>query len=624
MPGVNQFIREVVMFILGIMALSQSMVLPGALILKVINFRGSFIQRLGYIIGLSLIVTFLGILFLTLLGLYKQIVVIILFVVQVVGLLWMYRYSLGESITTLLPQIWNHFVHSLNDFFPPLNEDETSTLAAFVRSIFKLGFFILAISVLWWAFKLFFNYLGSIFTAWDAINSWNKWALTWANGHVPLYTQSYPQLIPAHWSLTYIFIGSSKVQFFAKALMLCFTFLILLLFMDLGIQTSKGGFLAGCVITYLLLKKFLLPQLTNGYVDIAVAFFASLTIYSLVKLLNTPDENQRPVLLVLSAVFAGGAAMVKQTGVYVFLVYFPLVYLGILRPLYNGRVQPLLRPVLHASTIATFLALPWYIFKFFIFRMGLDRPEVQNLMQVSTNQYDAVAPTTQFLAALGQFDKYIWLFPLILLGMFLLPSFYRWLTLLYILPFPLIWSFLASYDTRNLSICLPILGMVAGLVIEEVLLRFVSWVDNLQVVRLRVFLIPIILLGALLFVNTYFPSAKLMEEQSRLQRQAFSPQKNDAIYEIVAKEGPGARILTNYPIDYLPGLEDVKVDFGYRDYNDFLYRLQDPAIEYLLLPRVIDSRISEYIDEKLTSGDYELIFENKEWLYYRMIHIVRR
>jgi len=612
------------MFILGIMALSQSMLLPGALILKAINFRGSFIQRLSYMAGLSLVVAFCGIFVLTLLGLYKQTFVVVLFVIQVIGLLWMYRYSLGEPITTHFPQIWNRFVHSLKDFILPSKEDETSSLTLFVHSIFKLVFFILALSVLWWALKLFFNYLGSIFTAWDAINSWNKWALAWADGQMPLYTQNYPQLMPANWSLTYIFMGSTKVQFFAKALMLCFTFLILLLFMDLGLQTDKGGFLAGCVITYLLLKKFLLPQLTNGYVDIAVAFFACLTIYSLVKLLNTPDENQRPTLLVLSAVFAGGAAMVKQTGVYVFLVYFPLVYLGILRPLYNGRVQPLLRPVLYASAIATFLAVPWYILKFFMFRMGLDRPELQNLMQVSANEFGALAPTTQFLAALGQFDKYIWLFPLVLLGMFLLPTFYRWLTLLYILPFPLIWSFIASYDTRNLAICLPILGMVAGLVIEEVLLKAAFWVDNFQTVRLKMFLVPIILIGVLLVVNAYFSASKLIEEQGRLQREAFSPQKNEAIYEIVGREGPEVRILTNYPIEYLPGLEEVKVDFGYRDYNDFLYRLQDPAIEYLLLPRVIDPGISDYIEQKLASGDYELVFENKEWLYYRMIHIAKR
>jgi hypothetical protein len=611
------------MFLLGFMALSQSMALPGALILKAINLRGSFIQRLGYMVGLSLVVTFCGIFFLTLLGLYNQFIVVILFVIQVVGLFWMYRYSLGEPIATLLPQTWNSFVHSMKDFLLPSDEAETSSLPVFVQSIFKFVFFILALSVLWWALKLFFNYLGSIFTAWDAINSWNKWALAWAAGEVPLYTQNYPQLIPANWSLTYIFMGSTKVQFFAKALMLCFTFLILLLFMDLGFQTDKGGFLAGCVITYLLLKKFLLPQLTNGYVDIAAAFFAFLTVYSLVKLLNTQDENQRPILLVLSAVFAGGAAMVKQTGVYVFLVYFPLVYLGILRPLYNGRVQLLLRPMLYASAIATFLAVPWYILKFFLFRIGLDRPEVQNLMQISSNEYDAVGRTTQFLAAMGQFDKYIWLFPLVLLGMVLLPTFYRWLTLLYILPFPLIWSFVASYDTRNLAICLPIVGMVAGLVIEEVLLKLASWVNNFQAVRLRMFLIPILLIGVLLVLNAYFPASTLIEEQGRLQREAFSPQKNEAIYEIVAREGPEVRILTNYPMEYLPGLEEVKVEFGYRDYNDFLYRLQNPAIEYLLLPRVIDPRISDYIEQKLASGDYELVFENKEWLYYRMIYIAK-
>ena len=612
------------MFLLGTMAFFQSMVLPGALILKRLNFSGSFIQRLSYAVGLSLVTTFCGIFLLTLLGLYKQVVVLVIFAVQVAGLFWMYRYELAKPIVPVLAQIWNQIVHSPDKFILPLDEAESHPLKKLTSSIFNLIFFVLAVSVLWWAFRLFLNYLGSIFDAWDSINSWNQWALTWASGHVPLYTHDYPQLIPAHWSLTYVFMGNTKIQFFAKALMLSFTFLTLLLSVDLGLRTNKGGFLIGTVLTYLLLKKFLMPELTNGYVDIAVAYFTLLNFHSLLQLLDTTDEGQRPVLLVLGAVFAGGAAMTKQSGVFIFLLYFPLVYLGILRPFHGGQVRPLLRPFLLAGTIAIILALPWYIFKFIAFQMGLDRPQVQTLIQVSSNTYDGAPLVAQTVAAFGQFDKYLLLFPLILLGLAILPAFYRWLIGLFVLPYPFLWAYVASYDTRNLSIWLPVFAMIAGLVLEELLLRSASFVESSHIVRLRAFLIPAVFLVALLTVNYYLPASKLMERQGRLQRQAFSPQKNKAIYKIVAKEGPQVRILTNYPIDYLPGLEEVKVDFGYRDYNDFLYRLQNPAVEYLLLPRVIDPRISEYIEQKLTSGEYEVVFENKEWLYYRMIHIVRR
>jgi hypothetical protein len=612
------------MFLLGTMALFQSMVLPGVLILKRLKFSGSFIQRLSYTVGLSLVTTFCGIFLLTLLGLYKQAVVLVIFAIQVAGLFWVYRPELGKPVVPALAQTWNRFVHSIRDFVLPISEAEPRPLKRLTQSILNLIFFVLAVNVLWWAFRLFLNYLVSIFDAWDAINSWNQWALTWASGHVPLYTHDYPQLIPAIWSLTYVFMGNTKVQFFAKALMLSFTFLTLLLSVDLGLRTKKSGFLIGTVLTYLLLKKFLLPELTNGYVDIAVAYFTLLNFHSLVQLLDTTDEGQRPVLLVLSAVFAGGAAMTKQSGVFIFLLYFPLVYLGILRPLYAGQFRPLLKPVLLAGTIAAILALPWYIFKFIAFQMGLDRPQVQTLIQVSSNTYDGAPLVAQTVAAFGQFDKYLLLFPLILLGLAILPAFYRWLIVLFVLPYPFLWAYVASYDTRNLSIWLPVFALIAGLVLEELLLRSASLVENFRVVRLRAFLIPSVFLVLLLLGNYYIPAAKLIERQGQLQRQAFSPQKNKAIYKIVAKEGPQVRILTNYPIDYLPGLEEVRVDFGFRDYNDFMYRLQNPAIEYLLLPRVIDPQISEYIEQKLTSGDYELVFENREWLYYRMIHIVRR
>ena len=108
-----------------------------------------------------------------------------------------------------------------------------------------------------------------------------------------------------------------------------------------------------------------------------------------------------------------------------------------------------------------------------------------------------------------------------------------------------------------------------------------------------------------------------------MQKQIFSPQKNNLIYKFLAEEPAGIRILTNYPIQYLPGLEDVQAAFDYSDYNIFLAWVSDPSIKYLLVPRSIDP-IEDYLDQKIASGDYELVFENNEWRYYRMIRILER
>jgi hypothetical protein len=82
--------------------------------------------------------------------------------------------------------------------------------------------------------------------------------------------------------------------------------------------------------------------------------------------------------------------------------------------------------------------------------------------------------------------------------------------------------------------------------------------------------------------------------------------------------------MTNYPMEYIPGLSEYQVRFDFQDYDQFLSRVQSPDIEYLLVPNVTDDRIKDYIDAKVEAGEYQVIDRDKQWKVFTLIKILSR
>ena len=609
------------MFLLGMIAVMQSLLMPGLIIFKWLDLKIGFLQKSIYVIVISLVAGYYEVLVLTLLGIYRQSVVVTIFLLELMAVILLYRSILNEPIGDVLTSHWERFVRSIRKIVALLDLHNELPSGRFVYGVFSVGVLSLALVGMLWAFKVFTSNIDSIFNSWDAVVSWNRWALNWADGIIPMSARNYPQLMPMHWSLTYVFMADTGVQFFAKALTLPFAFLTLFMLFDLGLQTGKTGYFASIVITYLLLKKMIGGYLVNGYVDGAMAFFAFVPIYVLIKALYVENEKERNKILWFGFIFAGSAALVKQPGVYIFLVYPFLAYLGVVRSFPSENPKALYRNLFYMISVSALIALPWYVFKQIAFQVGLDRPEIFDLAVVAADTHRNIGLLAQMREALSTFDWYVGLFPLVILGVVFLQPLYRWLVLLVVLPYTLLWSWAASYDARNLSIMLPILGLTAGLSIDQLLQLGLKLLHPLALNRWKLFvLIPLILI-ALFAMNYYLPASRLMKQQDVLQKQLFSPQKNALIYKLVVNE-PEVRILTNYPIRYLPGLENVQAAFDYTDYNVFLAWVADPSIDYMLAPRSIRP-IEEYLDQKIMAGDYELVFENNEWRYYRMIRILK-
>ena len=92
-----------------------------------------------------------------------------------------------------------------------------------INSVITTFIFILII------FALFKN-TGNVFYSWDAVVSYNEWAINFSNSIYP-GGMVRPELIPKLWSMTYL-ITSSEIEFFAKFTTVIYPILILLVCLD--------------------------------------------------------------------------------------------------------------------------------------------------------------------------------------------------------------------------------------------------------------------------------------------------------------------------------------------------------------------------------------------------------
>lgn len=605
-------------FILGTLGFMQMTCLPGLILYRFFKIQARLFDKILMIFGLSLIANYILVFVLALLGIYTRTVMLVFILAELTTIFWLARKELNITFEMLMMSVRDGISHIINFFFPDRERNDVPLFQYFLGIILLL----LSVRSLVWALNIFIQNLGTVFSAWDAVVSWNKWAVTWASNSIPLNSSFYPQLITINWSITYVLLGNPSIQFFAKGLMPVFGVLMLLAFFSLCIQTKQYYYLISLVLLHPLLKDFIEAGMYSGYVDIAVAFFTFATLYILIRARDVSDVEQRGHFYLLGALFSAGAALTKQTGVYVALCYPILVLLDILvskTPL--DKAQRL--RWISSMGLVSLLWVSWYTFKVVRIFMGIDPVAVDVLISLSANEYENVTLVQQIMAAVGQFRDFIILFILVGITFPWMDRFYKTITLLFA-PYPILWAWMASYDTRNLAIFLPVLALIAGYSVQILLDGLVRIGKRINISRTRVY-IPLALAVVGLFSLNFVISPQALEQrQVDLQKQIFSPSKNQMLYDLVEANGPQTKVLTNYPMAFLPGLEGNQVIFDFDDYNRFLTHLTNPEIEFMLLPNGTGDQIRDYIDQKIESGDYQFIARDKQWKTYTLIRIIDR
>ncbi|MBS1250820.1 MAG: hypothetical protein MAG431_02417 [Chloroflexi bacterium] len=607
------------MFILGLLSVIQVTFLPGILILKAFKVKKGFLQTLIFSFGLSLVANHLLVVLLTHLRINYSYLHYLLFAIEL-GLLWrLYLKNLSMPIGEVLSnwgQKTSHYFSNLINLDPNKPKENISKI---IVGVVTTVFFLWSLSSLWWAIKLFVNNLGTVFTIWDSVVSWNKWAIDWFSNTYPVDTKRYAQLIPTNLSVTYSFMRSAQIQFFSKGFMPLFTLFTLLLMFDLGLETKKSGYFIGLVATQYLLQRFLGDYIGSAYVDVPLAFFTSLTVYTLLKAENLVDSKRQRNYIFLGSIFAAGTALTKQNGLLIFVVYPLLAYFIIVKDIPGMTQKEKLKKLALYTAFALLLLLPWYAVNEYRILMGA-KTNVSIL--VSNELHQGRSPLQRFLKAVSSMGIYAYLYPFVLLTLPLIKRSFRLVIYTILIPYSLIWGFLFSLESRNLSIALPLLGLATGLGAGGLSAFVADLIPRFKITKIKTRLLLLITIVFLVLGSLFVPNQLLVEHQLEQQKHILSRSVTESLYEYFEALGHYEPIFTNYPLEYLPGMEDLLVPIGaFADYGQYITtRKQHPEVKLMLIEdwRIADKVLAE-ITSHIEEGDYEIIFQTSNYTLVRIL-----
>ena len=303
-----------------------------------------------------------------------------------------------------------------------------------------------------------------VFTIWDAIVSWDRWALDWYQGRLPTLTWQYPQVIPASWSLTYLFVNDSIVKQFARWWMAWFEVFIPLSLFIMGWLKRSSAYFWCCSIAAILV--FFLGAQAQGNVDTAVACLSLIAVECLLLSLDETDPGQKFLLLLFGFLIACAAGLTKQGGLWTVMIY-PVLYRVNTPPRSTPRITR--RQWVVIVCLVVLAVVPWYAYKqaqiissadlSIIYSITTDAHLGRNLIERA--DYGLSAVQNKLGVSFGQFIGVLTLTG-ILTAAALKVKTTRWIVLLIVIPYFIIWLFVLSYDERNLTHILPFVGLAAG------------------------------------------------------------------------------------------------------------------------------------------------------------------
>ncbi|OGO14325.1 MAG: hypothetical protein A2Y93_16055 [Chloroflexi bacterium RBG_13_68_17] len=600
---------------MGLVSLLQIGCLPGLLILRAFKVpRRGAIQAVVYCFAVSLVANCCMVMILVALGAYTRTIVMAVFLVECLAALWFYRGFLSVSLRAVAEAV-GLAIERQTDLLRAAGEEfrrHSPAMALGVLVLVVAAVYLSVDSLLWLA-KVFRYNLGDIFRLGDAVVNWNVWATMWARQEIPPSYQ-YPQLIPTNWSLTYVLMGNTQVQFFATAIMPLFALFTLLLLWDLAVSCRQPGFLLGLIATRFMMKKLAGELIDDGYVDIAIMFFYFLPVHGLIRLQREQEIKEQRRYLLISGLFAGGAALTKQSGLLILALWPVLAYYFRASTADSVGLKSRLKEILRPFLLSCLIAAPWYVWSFVAVERGLNVSAIEGFATLTL--YQEALPV-RVLSALKMVGKYNLLFLVSAIAIPIADRGMRSLTLLVVYPYLLIWALLLSYDTRNLTPVIPIVSMTAGLGFMNLFHRIGPLAEGLKLSELRAWIAPALVVAGIVAGGVLIEDQTLVDRQVELQRGLWYPQLNEMIYARV-EEVPGTRFLTNYRMDFLPGLLDLTILDHLTDPGRFRELLGAyPDIRTVLVSNTkTNEEILEDLRQWVEAGSLVVLVEMGNWTMF--------
>ncbi|MHB8089234.1 MAG: hypothetical protein ACYDH2_13390 [Anaerolineaceae bacterium] len=219
---------------------------------------------------------------------------------------------------------------------------------------------------------------------------------------------------------------------------------------------------------------------------------------------------------------------------------------------------------------------------------------------------------------------------LILLAFSYKDRIWGWLSSLIIIPFSIGWIFLFSYESRNLDLIIPLLGIALGVGLQKVLeldvdriklffqkripfaiTHFISkFVNRLFHLLLSTKMWILLLFIPLIFILPKWASDNRLITNSLIkQRLIGDPPVNQLLYDYKEEYGLNGKIVTSYPyLGFLPELDQYYI-YSSTKTGEFFDLYNDPEVGYALFnDHWWSEEVHNYIMSLLDDKKIDLIF----------------
>lgn len=291
--------------------------------------------------------------------------------------------------------------------------------------------------------------IGRSMYEWDQLQSWNRWAMDWRAGRLPIRMYEYPQIIPTLYASVYAVAGGEELRFVAR---LFASLLVIAAPLSLlAVRNSTQAVFAAAAMLALFAASA--PWAQSGMADLPVGAFA---FAGFVALRRSEDEDDWQRWCLLSSLCLAASALTKQGGLF-FIVAAGAV--ALLASPKQARSR-----ALYTVLPAMVLVLPWYLMRAAQISAG-----DQSAITYTTSAVHADAGLWERLGRSGDMLIDQWLavpgtiVASILVGLSLRLRDGRVVTLGFLLPYLAIYAFLFGYDVRNALPILPFLAYACGI-----------------------------------------------------------------------------------------------------------------------------------------------------------------
>lgn len=516
--------------------------------------------------------------------------------------LWIYFFAALAAGTVFLRSI------RIGDLLSPLIDE--------IEPVFKNRVSLLLFLVVWGYFVSNSERFDGVFAGWDAVVSWNRWALDWFQGRFPAGTYHYPQLIPALWGAIYRFSGH-EYQFLVLFIIPTIVFLFFLHLTALGARSS-GKHAIFLLFQFFFIKKYFGAHLFDGYVDVVIVILAALAFLILEEARNLAralqfEESSK--MLLLAALIASCAALVKQAGFFVLaLTFLEATILNASFPQRNRRFASIF-------LIPLILVAPYYAYAEFLIRSGINASEVS---WVTQDIYDRKSPVLRIYDSILTMGWPSALFLAHGIWMVTQKGWKRRMSAFTLLLF-LIWAAFFCYDFRNLSVgfaaCSYSYGSIFG---EGLLSRFAGLalkLKNSPLRRASVMWAFAILIPVLFLVQKNNPESKLDLHHRKLKLKThLSPCISDFLYSNWVEKC--STFQSDYPVyGYLPDFERLFKSINLRastveNAGKLKLALESTGTNCFVIPKKIPEILEQTLRESSDRNKIKQVFTSGDLRFY--------